>query len=392
MNNLYRKNLDESIRDYKLRICSYKEDECLTWQEIGDIISYELGIPYSGDAARCFYKAYKNKNISSDDNFTINPIDVAEALNEIKQLKVEIHDERVQNNSYIRALSREETLKQIGIEAAQIVAKENPLQFNDLVLSNKDSNSAILLLSDWHYGIETNSFWNKYNPEIAIERLKALYTKIVNTCQTHNVTTLNVLILGDLISGRIHSTIRMQNREDIISQTIHVSEYLATFLYELNKFFNINYYSCTDNHSRIEPNKKESLQLETMTRIIDWYLKERLKDTNICFKTNKYGEDIISFEFQGAKVAAVHGDKDKFSNIVKSINGITNEHFDVICSAHLHHFAINEENNTTVISNGSLMGTDDYAFSKRLHSMPSQTLIIGTALNPVEIIYPIKVF
>ena len=108
-----------------------------------------------------------------------------------------------------------------------------------------------------------------------------------------------------------------------------------------------------------------------MTRIVDWYLKERLRDSGIIFHDNKFGDDIISFNFMGVNVAAVHGDKDKFGKIVRSINGLTNEHFDIICSAHLHHFAINEENNTTVISNGSLMGTDDYAVSKRLHSMPS---------------------
>ena len=68
---------------------------------------------------------------------------------------------------------------------------------------------------------------------------------------------------------------------------------------------------------------------------------------------------------------------------------MTKIHYDLILSAHLHHFSADEKNETILISNASLMGTDDYAQSLRLNSKPSQNLIILGEDNPLECIYNI---
>jgi len=62
-----------------------------------------------------------------------------------------------------------------------------------------------------------------------------------------------------LIAGRIHLTIRFNSRIDVITQTIEVSELLAEFIDELSTYVPIDYYSVIDNHSRLEPNKKDAL-------------------------------------------------------------------------------------------------------------------------------------
>ena len=46
--------------------------------------------------------------------------------------------------------------------------------------------------------------------------------------------------------------------------------------------------------------------------------------------------------------------------------------------------------NNLLISNSSLMGTDDYAQSLRLTAKPSQNLIILGKNNPIECIYNIR--
>ena len=45
----------------------------------------------------------------------------------------------------------------------------------------------------------------------------------------------------------------------------------------MSKLFD-RYYDCDDNHSRVEPNKKESIALETLTRITHWYLVSRFEN------------------------------------------------------------------------------------------------------------------
>ena len=68
---------------------------------------------------------------------------------------------------------------------------------------------------------------------------------------------------------------------------------------------------------------------------------------------------------------------------------MTKEHFDVILTAHLHHFSADEKCDSVVISSGSLMGTDEYAQRLRLYSKPSQNVIICSADNPIEVFYRI---
>ena len=170
-----------------------------------------------------------------------------------------------------------------------------------------------------------------------------------------------------------------------------VSELLAEFLTQLSKYFNIEYYDCLDNHSRLEPNKALSMKLESLSRIVTWYLRDRQLNDNINIHTNNtYGMDIIDFNIGKFNILAVHGDIDKPATIVKTLTTYTQKHFDMILTAHYHHFSADEENNTLVISNGSLMGTDTYAQDLRLTSAPSQNLIIVSNDNVCECIYRIN--
>jgi predicted phosphodiesterase len=149
--------------------------------------------------------------------------------------------------------------------------------------------------------------------------------------------------------------------------------------YIYSKGICIEYYDCLDNHSRLEPIKSDSLDLESLTRIIPWFLKERLAIyEGININSNTYDEDIIDFTVLGYRVAGVHGHKDKSNKVVEGLTLLTKEHFDLILTAHYHHFSCDERNETLVVSNGSLMGTDNYAKNLRLCSKPSQNLIIVT--------------
>ena len=175
---------------------------------------------------------------------------------------------------------------------------------------------------------------------------------------------------------------------------MEVAEILAQLLTKLaSEFKQVHYYDCIDNHSRVEPIKTDSINLESFARFITWYLSPRLNAANVSnvfIHSNDLGEDIITFKCCKFKVLGVHGDKDNVKTIVEKMNNFTKEHFDLILSAHLHHFSADETCETVVVSNGSLMGTDTYAKNLRLNSKPSQNLIICSDTNPVECIYRIQ--
>lgn len=351
----------------------------LTFYDITDEMNERFNHSYSEGYWRRRYHSLASdilEEVSADENKD-------DALMALKLERYKLADERTQANAYYRRLSREQTIKEIAIEVADKISSKKILPQFDIAHRANDSKEAILCISDWHYGMDFTNYWNNYNPDIARERIVKLQDMVTKTIVDEGISRLHIVNLGDMIAGRIHLTIRLESRIDVITQTIEVSEILAEFIHALSQYAKIDYYDCADNHSRLEPNKKEALNLETLQRIIPWYLQTRLSNQNdITIHTNnRYGEDIINFNIFDYKIAGVHGDKDRPIDVVNNINLLTKEHFDMILTAHLHHFSADEKDDTLIISNGSLMGTDTYSKNLRLYSRPSQNLIIATPNN-----------
>ena len=391
----------------------YEEKERLgyTWGDIARILNEKHHTNYSGDAYRKRFSRLRKRTDDSQISFLygtadgvintppadsiIGTLNVEDELNSRVVLQ-RLKDERTQLNQIYRQASREMLLKDIGVECAKIIAEKNPfLRKSDRKPVRSTNRCGILLLSDWHYGAVVNNYWNKYDPEICQKRLWDILTDTASLVETYGISRLYVLNLGDLISGRIHAQTRIENREDAISQVMHVSELLAQFLYDLSSStaVPIEYYDCLDNHSRVEPNIKESLRLESLARIITWYLQERFaEDDLVNINFNDYSDDIVSFETKdGWNIVGVHGDLDSQKAVIKNMRGMLWERPHLVCTAHLHHFSADEENECMMISNPSLMGTDSFAESKRLTSKPAQTFIVTSEKSPTFAIHRIVV-
>ena len=384
--------LSENLKDYINFLVEDKvNNNILSWQDIADLVEEKYNVLHS----RHWYSRYYDDYVTSYKGCIVQEVDEIETdpyqekLLTLQKEKVKISDERNQNRAYVRRLAREDTLKEIALEAVKNLGSKKLLPVYNKPVKVNNSKEAILLLSDWHYGFDFVNAWNKYNPEIAKKRIAKLLDETIRFCEEQDVTNINVLNLADLIAGRIHLTIRLESRIDVITQIMEVSEILAEFLNELTKYFNVSYYSCTDNHSRIEPDKTQSLDLESLCRITDWFLRQRLGNT-VAFHDNQFGDDIITLKVLNHNIAAAHGDKDKQNNVIERLTLFTRNPYDLICTAHLHHFSMDEKDQCRLISNGSLMGTDTYARSLRLHSKPSQTLIIATPENVCDIIHLIE--
>ena len=375
-----------------------RDNQGKSWEEVAYIVNNKYSMSLSSEACRSRYRrANLNKlcevqntknscNLEYNDgnNSMINS-DLEEKILELKKERVKLSDERTQNNAYLRRMAREDTIKEIALKYADKMNKLFLLESSTNFDAQGDK-EATLLLSDWHYGIQIDNYWNTYNEEVCAKRLDALGNKVIATCKREKIKHLNVLNLGDLICGRIHLTLRIKSREDVVQQTMDVAELLAEFLNRLSHFVDVTYYGCLDNHSRIEPNNEASLDLESMARMVPWYIKSRLhfnKRVNINIE-NKVDPDIITYKVFDYDIAAVHGHKDSQEKVIQNLSLMTKKNYDVVFTAHRHHFSANEINETILLSNGSLMGTDDYAKNVRLTAKPSQMLIIHSQENPVE--------
>lgn len=239
--------------------------------------------------------------------------------------------------------------------------------------------SAILVVSDWHFGMNVCNYINTYNTEVFKSRINQLISKTIDKLFLFAVEKLYVVNLSDLISGLIRNTIRLQNRENIIRQIMFVSETLAEMIEELSRYCEIEYYSVIDNHSRVVADKKDSIEEENFSILIDWFLQERFKNKdNVKINANLFGDDICKFSVYDWKYLGVHGHDDKNSNVVPNQTLMTREFFDVVLTGHSHHVSSDEDHCTYVFSNGTLIGTDAHAKKLRKASNPSQTLIVVT--------------
>ncbi len=126
-----------------------------------------------------------------------------------------------------------------------------------------------------------------------------------------------------------------------------------------------------------------------MARLTKWYLKNRLPD--IDYIDNTFADDIVDFKVRGHKIIGVHGHKDKPAKVIDNLSMLTHDHYNLVLTAHLHHFSAEEKNSTLCISNSSLMGTDQFAQNLRLDSKPSQNLIIVSDDNVAKEIVRILV-
>lgn len=393
----YSKKINETINN---AIKEYYENNVATWQQTADFINNTYDVNFTDDACRqrYFRNRYKNsatacipEQLTIDKVFDSKPKKTTDVVDPIKfeKEKAKLADERTQVNALIRRIAREETLKEIAQEVADKLNWNYPFNFTPIKQTgnNNFEKEAILQISDWHYGTEIHSPYNEYDPEICKNRVEKLAKEVAERCALYDIKKLHIVNLGDMIEGRIHLRLRLNSRIDVVTQTIEVAELLANFIAALSTFLEIEYYDTLDNHSRIEPKLQDSLDLESLVRVITWFLKERLKDIpTIHFNDNTKGDDVISFECLGHHICAVHGDKDKPENVVSNMSLMTQQYYDLALTAHRHHFQANEMNRTIMLSNSSLMGTDDFAQSLRLTASASQNLIIVTKKNVIDTI------
>ena len=392
---ILKKNIGETVDAYIDRVCIARKDLGITWEQLAEVINEQCGLTHDESCyRRNFKKKFGKITLGNDEAVaTAEPATddgLDSALYKIRKERMKLSDERVQANADLRTLSRREMLQSIAHDAVQQMSAKKMLPCPSAKPTRTGANKAILQLSDWHYGIEVDNFWNKYNPEIARQRVGVLLEDVMRHCIDNDVSEIHVVNLSDLICGRIHLPLRLQSKIDVITQIMEVSEMVAEFLTELSTTFEVHYYDCLDNHSRLEPIKSDAMDVESLVRIVPWYLSERCANNDrINIHDNTYGDDIISFSIDDYNIVGVHGDKDKPSHVVDNLSLMTHSRFDLVLTAHMHHFSCDEKNEILVVSNGSLMGTDDYAKGLRLSSVPSQNLIIVTEYSVAECIYRI---
>lgn len=397
MNSKYLRKENEEDLDYAMRLIDIKKEERPDDLDWGDIVEL-LGLDLNKDSLRksqdtifggiAVYKKMKDKELISKPSDYQQEVQIQ--LQELKKERIRLSDERAALNRRLRNEARKESMHDLITECAQSLKTEDN-KIKPVCVEEEFEKAAILTLSDFHFGLEINEFNNVYNADVFYQRLNKILGKTIEYIQLNKVRTLYVLGLGDYMSGIIHTTTRIENRENIVQQVIKVSEALSQMLTELSKFVEIYYYDVTDNHGRVFSNKDDWENEDNFSLFVRWYLDARFKDNEyIHIMQNTYSNEIGVVEIFGRNYAFTHGHRDKISNIVQNLSLMTKKFYDAIFMAHCHHYEANEIHGTYVYMNGTLSGTDMYANNERKTSNPSQNLFILNSNDGIECQYLIK--
>jgi len=364
-----------SVEDYEncLSDIADKLDGVLDieWEELKDKYNIPLATDVLRKANGTVFGGYMVKRFM-DDKRPVSSMD--SKIADIRKEKQKLFDERA---ALMKVKRDEARIEEDVALLERKISETGKEKYKPNVVKTIDSDTdMIICLSDLHIGQDTGS----YNSVVAKERLDEYLAQLIKIQKRNSAKNAYVLLMGDMISGNIHLTVQLQNRENAVEQVVKASELVSDFLYELSKHFeNVFVNSVSGNHSRI--NLKENvLRNERLDSLIPWYLKAKLEhiDNIVFIDEFNYDPTIGSIEVRGKEYLVVHGDFDSFdqSGVAKLVLMIGHT-VEGIFYGHLHNNSYQNISNIKIIRSGSLCGTgDDYTVSKRISGNPEQMAVV----------------
>ena len=299
---------------------------------------------------------------------------------ELQAERQKFYDQRNAFNKLVRERSRQEELNEILVKSIQ----EGDLprldyEFDPYGVVTQSDNDLLVSLNDIHYGATVENYWNTYNSDICREMMCRYLDRIIQIARTHSSQNCIVWANGDEISGNIHKSITVTNKENVIEQIKGVSELIAEFIAELSKHFvTVTFVSVAGNHSRLDPNKDNALVSERLDDLIEWYLAARLQsfENVVSGGGEKVDETMYLIDVRGKTYCGVHGDFDGSANKIQALQTMARKPLYAVLSGHLHHCKMDDVQGIRTIMAGSFLGMDDYCVQKRIYGRPEQMVCV----------------
>ena len=361
--------------DYKdlIRDCLAKLDKIdineKTWDDIID--EYEL--EYSSDHLRKISYGFRMyRDAFNEDNNNI------EDMLNMKKEKVKIQDLKNLANKKIRELSRAESMIELIQDNIDRLSESKPFLSDFKFKPTSSGRDMIVILSDVHLGLEFKHCANEYSPEICYNRINRYVDKAIEYSNLYNIDKVHLVCLGDIISGTIHNTIRLQSRYDLAEQIVESSELISEIINKLAN--NVPYVTvsiCNGNHERIYE-KDNALATDNYTKIIKHTIIKRCKDlSNVVFLDNTLNDDEICYlNIHGYNFLGCHGDKIKKQKVADQLRNVTGIEPNYVLLGHMHVPEQFCEYNVKIYQNGCVVGSDEYSIGKKLSTDPQQKILI----------------
>lgn len=405
--DITRKPNETDFEYHKRIIYGKRVDKTLSAMDYSELSKFAYGRTLSFDVARRMFQGSEETLLMLDREREEN-IESKKLLSELDEKMIELRKERQkffdQRREYSKIVSSEARYEHILSElcrSAQQLSNTVGCMYNHIdrsdYLTTCDTcdSEAVLVLSDWHYGLKTDNVFNKYDTDICKSRVKNVSNKTVNKLLLHQCHKLHIVVLGDLIHGAIHTSARVASEELVCDQLMQASEILAQTIEMLSAYVDETVvYVTYGNHARTVQAKNDSVHRDNMERLIPWWLSQRLSSYGNIYIQDDTGTEFLFVTACGHQLCASHGDNDAVKSSPRILSTLFQKKYkkdiEYILLGDKHHRESFEELGVTSMICGSLCGADDYANNKRLYSTPSQLLLIVTPADGVDAEYQIK--
>lgn len=365
----------------------------MSWEEVTPIINEKWGMNKCSSAYRKpiqyalkFYEEIWNDKPQADDN------ELQDLLIELRKERVKVRDERTEYNRLIREEARKESFYDVVKDVMQNHFPASHIKVSPKIKEHTDEDTGLIIpITDLHTGIKIHNAWNKYDEEEMVKRLTRYLVRIGEVAQLHKANKCVVVLGGDMISGIIHSSLRIENNTTVIQQVKSASIYLCQFLETLRNWFeHIEVHSVVGNHSRIFPEKEKQIKGEYFDDLVCFNIQTYFREVEqVEVKENQYDESIAVFEICGHTWFAIHGDLDSDKTALERLTMIVGKKPDGIIKGHSHTNSLASPSNSKVVQSGCISGIDDYCINKRIIGRPEQALVVTDTNDTIKCLYDI---
>ena len=231
----------------------------------------------------------------------------------------------------------------------------------------------LLCLSDFHGGEVVDPAviqnLNEYSVDIMLERVNELLDSVLShKRRSPELTGLDVLFVGDMLSGANHQEIEVSNELVLAEQAVQMGTLMGQIIERLVPHYpNIRVFSVEGNHPRLNG---KAMQAKNPQNNGDWIAAQFCKQYLAPYDTVEMvvGRGSVQFELAGRRVMALHGDGIRsnmpgipWGGVMRRVNQLQAtlpNHIDHWVLGHFHQ--ANLVNAGRVIMNGSLKGCDEW--------------------------------
>lgn len=313
-----------------------------SWASVNDIVNKELGIDEEKwrdessfrkryQAAKKFYDGCFSQMESEEYSDKLE-----EQRKELEKQRQKLYATKTEYARQVRQQSRFELFYE------NVANEINTLDVPEFVRFNYSVNNKeyILSIADIHAGANFITETNEYSFEEVANRFNKLLNDTVNFIEEHQLGYIKVLCLGDDIQGILRLSDLQLNESSVVTATVFVAKTIASFLNELSKYCNIEYYHCpTSNHSQTRPlgTKASEIASEDVEYIICNYIKDVLVNNDRITVNTNFGYEYIEIPIFNFKTIAMHGHTIKnIDNALKDLTYHKKTFYTTVFLAHYH--------------------------------------------------------